>query len=159
MFYVDCAPKQAYTFLTQMTHLSVREVTMTEKHEVMGGKVHIYRRDNSGSWQCSAYLAGKNWRVSTKEHSLAHAKDFAQDWYLGLMGKSRAGMLKVGKTFKQAAEQFLLEYEVITAGERSPQYVRTIGLKLRVHLLPFFGDKLVSEITPGLVQEYRIHRM
>ena len=30
---------------------------------------------------------------------------------------------------------------------------------LRVHLLPFFGDKLVSEITPGLVQEYRIHRM
>jgi integrase len=30
---------------------------------------------------------------------------------------------------------------------------------LRVHLPPFFGDKVVSEITPGLVQEYRIHRM
>ena len=89
---------------------------MTEKHELMGGKLHVYRRENSGCWQCSTYLAGKNWRVSTKEESLAHAKDFAQDWYLGLMGKSRAGMLKGGKTFKQAADQFLLEYEVITDG-------------------------------------------
>jgi len=132
---------------------------MPENHELMGGKLHVYRRENSRCWQCSTYMAGKNWRVSTKVESLAHAKDFAQDWYLGLMGKSRAGMLKVGKTFKQAADQFLLEYEAITIGERSPQYVQMIQGKLRVHLLPFFGDKLVSEITPGLVQEYRIHRM
>ncbi len=31
--------------------------------------------------------------------------------------------------------------------------------RLRVHLLPFFGDKALSEITPGLVQDYRIHRV
>jgi len=79
--------------------------------------------------------------------------------FLELKGKNRAGGLKVGRTFKHAAEQFLLEYETITAGERSPQYVRIIHGILRVHLLPFFGDKVVSEITPGLVQEYRIHRM
>lgn len=131
---------------------------MPEHHELMGGKLHVYRRENSGNWQCSTYLAGKNWRVSTKEESLAHAKDFAEDWYLGLKGKSRAGQLKVGKTFQQAAEQFLHEYEVITQGERSPLYVEIMKLKLRVHLLPFFGDKVLSEITPGLVQEYRIHR-
>ncbi len=132
---------------------------MPEKHELMGGKLHVYRRDNSGCWQCSTYLAGKNWRVSTKEESLAHAKDFAQDWYLGLMGKSRAGELKVGKTFKQAADQFQLEFEAITAGERNPRYLETIQSILRVHLLPFYGHKVVSDITPGLVQEYRIHRM
>jgi integrase len=132
---------------------------MPEKHELMGGKLHVYRRENSDKWQCSAYFSGKNWRKSTNEESLAHAKDFAQDWYLDLMGKSRAGVLKVGKTFKQAADQFLLEFEAITAGERSPQYLVIIKQVLRVHLLPFFGDKLVSEIMPGLVQEYRIHRM
>jgi integrase len=131
---------------------------MAEQHELMGGKLHVYRRDNSRYWQCSTYLEGRNWRVSTKEDSLSHAKDFAEDWYLGLKGKSRAGELRVGKTFRQAAEQFLHEYEIITAGERSPDYVESFGLKLRVHLLPFFGDKLLSEITPGLVQEYRIHR-
>jgi len=96
---------------------------MPENHDLMGGKLHVYRRENSDKWQCSAYFAGKNWRKSTNEESLAHAKDFAQDWYLDLMGKSRAGVLKVGKSFKQAADQFLLEFEAITAGERSPQYL------------------------------------
>ena len=131
---------------------------MAEHHELMGGKLHVYRRENSSHWQCSTYLAGKNWRVSTKEESLARAKDFAEDWYLEIKGKSRAGVLKVGTTFKQAAEVFLVEYEVITAGERSPKYVVGVQDRLRVHLLPFFGDKILSEITPGLVQDYRIHR-
>jgi len=132
---------------------------MPEHHELMGGKLHIYRRENSSHWQCSTYLAGRNWRVSTKEESLALAKDFAEDWYLGLKGKSRAGELKAGKTFKQAADQFLLEFEAITAGERHPLYIKGIRSRLKVHLLPFFGTKVLSEITPGLVQDYRIHRM
>jgi integrase len=104
-------------------------------------------------------MAGKNWRVSTKERSLALAKDFAEDWYLGLLGKKRAGELKVGKTFAKAADLFLREYELIAAGHRSPEYVKIVRLKIKVHLLPFFGHKLISEVTPGLVQEYRIHRM
>jgi integrase len=134
-------------------------VDVPEHHELMGGKLHVYRRENSNHWQCSTYLAGKNWRVSTKEESLALAKDFAEDWYLGLKGKSRAGELKSGKTFKQAADQFLLEYEAITAGERHPLYIKGIRSRLKVHLFPFFGTKVLSEITPGLVQDYRIHRM
>lgn len=131
---------------------------MPEHHDMMGGKLHVYRRDNSGYWQCSTYLAGKNWRVSTKEQSLALAKDFAEDWYLGLKGKNRIGELKGGKTFQQAAEKFLVEYQVITEGERSPKYVDGVRDRLRVHLQPFFGDTLLSDITPGLVQDYRIHR-
>jgi len=131
---------------------------MPEHHEFMGGKLHLYRRENSSNWQCSTYLAGKNWRKSTGEDSLALAKDFAEDWYLGLKGKNRNGELKVGKTFKQAADQFRLEYEIITAGERSPKYVNGLFERIDVHLLPFFEGKVVSEITPGLVQEYRIHR-
>jgi integrase len=132
---------------------------MTEQHTLMGGKLHIYRRENSSHWQCSTYLEGKNWRVSTKEDSLSHAKDFAEDWYLELKGKKRAGQLRVGKAFKQAVDQFLLEFEAITLGERSPQYVTGLGLRIRVHLMPFFEGKVLSEITPGLVQEYRVHRM
>jgi hypothetical protein len=131
---------------------------MPEHHELMGGKLHVYRRENSSHWQCSTYLAGKNWRKSTGEDSLARAKDFAEDWYLELKGKSRNGELRVGKTFEQAAEQFRLEYEIITAGERSPKYVNGLFERIDVHLLPFFEGKVVSEITPGLVQEYRIHR-
>jgi integrase len=129
-----------------------------ETHDLMGGKVHLYRRERSRFWQASSYLAGKNRRVSTKEESLAHAKDFAEDWYLELRGKSRAGQLKTGKTFKQAAETFVAEYETLTAGQRNPFYVRNQKECLRVYLLPFFGNRVLSEITPGLVQEYRVER-
>ncbi len=131
---------------------------MPEKHTILGGKVHVYRRDNSSLWQCSTYLAGKNRRVSTKEDGLAKAKDFAEDWYLGLRGKVRNGEITSEKTFREAAVQFEREYQIITEGQRNAEYVQGHSARLRVHLVPFFGDMGLSEITPGQVQEYRIHR-
>lgn len=131
---------------------------MTEKHKIMGGKVTVYRRERSGNWQCSTFLDGRNWRVSTQEDSLARAKDFAEDWYLGLRGKKLSGQLKHEKKFRQAADQFLREYEVITQGQRSAIYVDNTKRRLKNYLLPFFGDKGLSEITAGLVQEYRLFR-
>lgn len=131
---------------------------MSDSHSLMGGKLHLYKRSGSSAWQCSTYLKGRNHRVSTKEDSLSHAKDFAEDWYLELRGKSRAGLLKSGRTFRQAAERFEREYEVITFGERSPAHVVRLKAMIRIHLLPFFGKMLLSDITPGVVQDYRVHR-
>ncbi|MGO9818151.1 MAG: tyrosine-type recombinase/integrase, partial [Acidocella sp.] len=56
------------------------------------------------------------------------------------------------------AAQFRKEYEALIAGERNAKYVKDHWNRLRVHLEPFFGEKVLSEITPGLVQEYRMHR-
>jgi integrase len=131
---------------------------MSEHHTLMGGKLHLYKRPGSDCWQCSTYINGRNHRVSTREESLSHARDIAEDWYLELRGKSRAGLLKRGKTFREAAERFELEYEVITQGQRSPTHVTRLKSIIKTHLVPFFGDKVLSEITPGLVQNYRVHR-
>jgi integrase len=132
---------------------------MAEHHELMGGKLHVYKRENSRHWQCSTYLAGKNRRKSTKEESLSHAKEIAEDWYLELRGKARAGALKDGRKFREAADQFLLEYPVITAGQRNEDYVEGKKGKIKNYLVPFFGDKVLPEITSGMVQEYRMRRM
>lgn len=129
-----------------------------EQHELYGGRLHVYKRENSRYWQCSTYLAGRNRRVSTNEESLSHAKEFAEDWYLELKGKHRAGAIKEGKTFRFAAEQFQREYAIITQGHRSTKYIDGQTDRIRVHLLPFFGPFVLSEITPGKVQEYRVHR-
>ncbi|KQX22778.1 tyrosine-type recombinase/integrase [Sphingomonas sp. Root1294] len=133
--------------------------TTTARHKFLDGKVQLYMRAGSPHWQCSCSIAGKQKRTSTKEESLARAKDVARDWYLGLMGKYRHGEIKEGTPFKKAAKHFLTEYTAITEGERNAKYVEGHGIRLRVHLEPFFGDKMVEEITPGLVQEYRVHRM
>jgi integrase len=128
-------------------------------HDILGGMVQLYRRDNSRFWQCAASVGGKQRRSSTKEEDFAVAKQIAEDWYLALRGKDRAGLLKSEKTFRQAADQFLKEYQIITEGQRIPRWVEGHGIRMRLHLLPFFGDLGVSEVTAGKVQEYRVHRM
>ncbi|SCX92919.1 hypothetical protein SAMN03159288_00822 [Rhizobium sp. NFACC06-2] len=62
-------------------------------HEILGGKVNIYRRGGL-TWHCSASLKGQQYRTSTKETGLEQAKAFAEDWYLGLRGKLAAGLIK-----------------------------------------------------------------
>jgi integrase len=128
-------------------------------HSFLDGRVHVYKRENSRYWQCSAFIADKNHRTSTREDSLAKAKDFAEDWYLELRGMHKRGeIVKNEKTFQQAADLFLREYEIITEGDRNPIYVEGHGIRLRAYLLPFFGKKGLSEIMPGTLQEYRIYR-
>jgi integrase len=129
-----------------------------QPHEMFDGRLHVYMRDGSRHWQCSAFLADRNWRVSTKTDSLSEAKDIAEDWYLGLRGKLKAGTLKHERTFAKAAEQFRTEYESLVGGERHPEYVNGHWRRLKNHLLPFFGPLGLSEVNRAKVQEYRIKR-
>ena len=130
-----------------------------ESHRVLNGKVQLYRRGESRIWQCSASVGGKQRRATTKRESLALASEFAEDWYLALRGKDHAGILLSEKSFAQAAEQFLSEYAVITEGERSQKWTEGHEIRLRLHLLPFFGELGVSKVNPAKVQDYRVHRM
>ncbi len=129
------------------------------KHTILGGKVHVYRRENSRFWQCATFLQGKNHRTSTKQSGLAETKDFAEDWYLTLRGKQSQGELVTEKTFRTATAAFEREYEVITEGERSTKWVEGHKARIRLHLKPFFGSLGLSQITAGNVQDYRVERL
>lgn len=61
-------------------------------------------------------------------------------------------------TFREASIKFLKEFIVITKDERSDKYVEGQALRIKVHLLPYFGDMPVASITSATVQEYRVHR-
>ena len=89
------------------------------RHDILGGLIQVYKRGTGRYWQCSASVAGRQYRTTTKEEGLTEAKQFAEDWSLELRGKARAGILKTEKTFAEAADQFLKEYEVITESQRS----------------------------------------
>ena len=128
------------------------------RHEILGGLVQVYKRGGR-YWNCSASVDGKQFRSTTKEEDLSLAKTAAEDWYLGLRGKARAGLLVVEKTFEQTAAQFEKEYEIITEGQRSKKWVEGHKIRIRLHLNTFFGKLGLSQITPGKVQEYRVHRM
>lgn len=126
--------------------------------KILDDQVSLYQRPESAVWQCSAMFNGKRHRASTKQKDLSAAKEKARSWYYDLHNKVQAGVDISEKTFADAAKRFELEYEVITEGSRSPKYVQSHKDRLRLHLLPFFGNKRLSEVTPTLVQDYRIFR-
>lgn len=161
-----------------------------ESYTLMDGVLHVYRREGSRFWQCATYLGSRNHRQTTKETSLAAAKDFARDWYMercvedrqrrrggvplanGLVqsqidapepvdprsAKTGRPRSPSGPTFEDAATAFTNEFEVITLGERNAGYVKSKSDIIRVHLMPFFGEIALADITAGKVQEYRLHR-
>jgi len=59
-------------------------------------------------------------------------KEFAEDWYLELRGKQRAGELISERVFALAVDAFQKEYEVITEGQRGAKWVN--GHKARIRL-------------------------
>lgn len=131
-----------------------------ERHKIFGGRLQVYKRGTGKIWQCYTFLNGQHFRNTTREDSLALAKQFAEDWYLTLRGKLNAGELKNKDTeFRTAAEQFLREFPVITEGHRSPKYIERLKIAINIHLIPFFEGKGLSQITAGTAQEYRIHRI
>src|SRR6202161_3092913 len=137
---------------------------MTARHEILGGKVQLYKRDGR-FWQCAASVGGKQYRATTKKEELSQAEDAAEDWYLEVRGKFKRGEVgkleevNAEKKFTDAAEQVIREFPIMTEGQRSKQYVEGHERRIRKHLIPFFGDKGLSKVTSGLIQEYRIKRM
>ncbi len=142
-----------------------------QNYAVLGGKAYVFKRDDSVYWQAATYLNGRNFRYSTKEKQLHNAIQFAEDWYISLRGRADLGLLPMPQTlepqeevvkekaFREVADQFMKEYSIITEGQRSPRWVEGHAIRLRVHLLPFFGDLPISAVSSGKVQEYRVFRM
>lgn len=135
----------------------------SQKHPVLGGKAYIYRRPDSQYWQAAAYLRGNNYRTSTKSKFVSEAVFYAEEWYFDLRGQASLGELKPPSkkkiTFADAAEKFIEEYSVLTKGQRSPKWIEGNAGRLRLHLLPFFGDLALDEVTASKIQEYRVFRM
>jgi integrase len=141
--------------------MSARHVIAGAK---IGAKIQLYKRGGR-YWQCAASVGGRQYRASTHREELAQAQDVAEDWFLELRGKFKRGegghivMANAEKTFAHAAEHFMREFRVLTEGQRSPIYVGAHERRLRRYLTPFFGEKPLSEVTSGLIQEYRIDRL
>jgi integrase len=137
---------------------------MAARHEILGGKVQLYKRPNGRFWQCSTSIGGTQHRTTTEKEELSQAEDAAEDWYLELRGMFKRGELgklieaNAEKTFREAAEQFLHEFPIITEGQRNEIYVQGHERRLRKYLIPFFGDDPVSQVGTR-VTEYRVHRV
>lgn len=129
-------------------------------HTMFDGRLQLYRRGNSKTWQCAARVGGERFRESTHETDLSRAKDVAEEWYLDLRGMLRNGeIVRREKTFGEAAQHYMGHVRILAASVRSPAYVKNLELRMNASLLPFFRNTPLSKINRGLVMEYRVKRM
>src|SRR5215469_6772463 len=98
----------------------MRTRVIHEKHDLVAGKLRLFKRRTSDIWQCAAFMERRTHRASTKEQDLKLATRFAEEWYISLKVRDRKGELSVAPRFKDAATKFLAEFETLTDGERSP---------------------------------------
>ena len=128
-------------------------------HTMFDGRLQIYRRGTGKFWQMAARVGGRRFRASTDQEGLEQAKDVAEEWYLELRGKLRNGeIVPDERTFVEAADAFMKEARVLTVNVRSPKYIEFMDLRMKRHVLPYFGKKPLSSINKGMVRAYRVQR-
>lgn len=110
-------------------------------------------------WYMAAYIDASRRKQQSRISTLLGKFDLAPIEPEATMASRRASKATAsGYTFREAAEKFIAEYNVITQGQRNEKVAKGHQLRINVHLIPFFGDKPVNEINAGLVQEYRMKR-
>ena len=75
------------------------------------------------------------------------------------VGRKRNIVKAAGPTFAAAGEIWEKQYPILTEGERSPKHVSNSLARLNNHLLPFFRDKMVTEITRATARDYLVARV
>ncbi len=135
-------------------------------HLMFEGRLQVYLRGEGKTWQCAARVDGQRFRQSTGEENLARAMAFAEEWYLDLRGKLRAGVpltqadkpAKPAWTFSDAADDFLRQVRVLAAHSRSPLYVTDLEIRLKASILPFLGKMDPCTINRSTIQNYVVRR-
>lgn len=140
---------QCSTYLNGRNHrVSTKEKNLTLAKE--------FARD----WFMAVYVDNK--RSSHKERIDGLVKKYGHEVNHTdhpILKDSKKSKKPSGPTFREAAEKFVAEYSIITQGQRSKDTAKFHIMRINVHLLPYFGDKALSDINAGIFQEYRMHRM
>lgn len=112
----------------------------------------LYKRDRI--WYVRLYANGRRIRESTGTDNKRLAEDIYAKKRLELK-EGRYFQQNQGnkRTFKYMAEKYMAEYAV----KKVPKSIKrdTIFLK---HLLPVFGNMYLSQITPNMINNYKVKR-
>ncbi len=147
--------RESSKFWQCSTYLAGRNHRISTKEESL-----TLAKEFAREWYMAAYLTTRQSRDHRRTDNILRQIGHSPT-ILPNTGTVQAAPVKSkekGHTFREAAEKFIAEYGIITEGQRNKEWTKNHGMRVRVHLMPFFGDKPLSEISAGLVQEYRIQR-
>jgi integrase len=124
-----------------------------------GGELVLYRRTRSLLYQCRFKLADGKWhRFSTRKASLENAIAAACDMYDEARYRQRLGLAHRTHTFAQIASITLAEMRQQIDLSTGKTAVHSYATCIEKYFLPYFGDKVLEEISHTDVREFELWR-
>ena len=119
----------------------------------------MYRRTRSLLYQCRFKLADGKWhRLSTRRASLENAIAAACDMYDEARYRQRLGLAHRTQTFAQIASITLAEMRQQIDLSKGKTAVHSYATCIEKYFLPYFGDKVLEEISHTNVREFELWR-
>ena len=119
----------------------------------------LYRRTRSLLYQCRFKLADGKWhRLSTRRASLENAIAAACDMYDEARYRQRLGLAHRTQTFAQIASITLAEMRQQIDLSKGKTAVHSYATCIEKYFLPYFGDKVLEEISHTNVREFELWR-
>ena len=123
------------------------------------GELVLYRRTRSLLYQCRFKLADGKWhRFSTRRASLENAIAAACDMYDEARYRQRLGLAHRTHTFAQIAAITLAEMRQQIDLSTGKTAVHSYATCIEKYFLPYFGSKVLEELTHTEVREFELWR-
>jgi integrase len=130
-----------------------RRLDTTAAHRMCDAAGHIIEVREQGPWWIRYSVAGGVHCVSSESYKKANALKLLKEREAESPQRI-ATLTAVGTIgFEEAAENILTDYRV-----NKKRSLRTVVLRIRKHLTPFFGGRDMAAITPPLIRAYIAHR-
>jgi integrase len=126
-------------------------------------KVTLYLRPNSPFWWCSFYGKGQQFRISTKSKTTHDAEIVSGEWFVKKQAEIITGVIPHKQrnlpTIKQASIRGLDElWTFVNRGDRSKRYYDGVVMYMNKHVLPYFENMAVADVTPVVWYDFIISK-
>ncbi len=144
---------------------------ITTTHVVLPRKLIVYRRNQSGAWQCRFKCDGHWQRATTKETDLEKAKDIAHRLLIGAEIRKEQNLPVITRRFRDVAnlaiERMQQEIKknadaVQIRGKRKVRGVVSMSDYISVineYLTPILGKRLITSVDVAVLDELDAQRI
>ena len=128
-------------------------------HHLLDGKITLYIRPKSVYWQVRFLMPNKEYlRLSTGEYDLEKAKTQAVILYETIKTKIKMGTPLRIRTFGDVARLVLRDIRASKQQNKYKKTYRDYVFVIQKYLLPFFGKKMIAELTADDIREFESWR-
>jgi len=150
-----------------------------DQYSIRRGKITLYRRDSEGSDKAPSdvwYAAFKIPKIKSVRRSLKteyqdEAEAIAEDMYQELLHRNKKGLSFSTKRFSAVSNDYIAFFKSQSQHHESLPENQKYKLRkfsasalknklplIEKRLIPFFGDKLISDITKHDIEQYKTQR-